>query len=53
MRRCSLGPSIAKQDKAMALLLKRAADRVKKMTPKQREAMEKAQRESWMRQDRD
>lgn len=34
-------------------LLKESVERVKKMTPEELEAMHKAQRESWARQDMD
>lgn len=49
----SLGVSIAKQHAMMERLLKRATERVKKMTPEELEEMYKAQRKSWTEQDRD
>ena len=52
-RKCSFGVSVVKQDKAMARLLKRAAQRVKKMSQEEREEMHKAQSASWSRQDHD
>ncbi len=51
--RCSLGPTIAQQDRAMARLLKAARRKVAAMSPEELKAMHEAQAQSWARQDLD